>query len=314
MKNRNSIFVRFEKSRKLQVLFFLICMSVILITYFLGLHNIENIKTIKRKVSQDKNILYDIENIQNKGNDLLISGWVLRQESQNLKVTVILKNDLGQNYVLQTNLKEREEINTFYSENFDFGKTGFEFAISQNKLEKNSSYEIYLQLEYNLPTENNSNKIIKISSGYYLFNETLYRYQVEEYSVPKFIDSHMQQVIENGYLCIYDVEKDFSVYQYENSIYWIAGKDFSFNENGNTYLFCHFYYWNNEHLPESAKKYGFENKDFYFEDKEICFSSEELYRVSKIQLPEYMLKQLYMGVYDVDSAENILSYQFGVKR
>ena len=83
-------------------------------------------------------------------------------------------------------------------------------------------------------------------------------------------------------------------------MYWIAGKDFFFEEDGTTYIQFHLSTTRVDRLPEIRQENGhnWDNIGFIFEEKELKDEATELYRVAVHDIPlEYPITHFWTGYY-----------------
>lgn len=71
---------------------------------------------------------------------------------------------------------------------------------------------------------------------------------------PKVEDTDLASIVKSGTFKAYEPEYDVYVYQVNNRLYWLIGKDFDSN------LIYHLHTSEPENLPENRKQYGFDNR------------------------------------------------------
>lgn len=139
-----------------------------------------------------------------------------------------------------------------------------------------------------------------ITTHKYLFNYILHNYNPNDFEKPDMnINSKtLIDVFKNGNLCFYKKDIGLYLYQYNGKLYWVASRDFNFNENGLTYIIYHIFTSQYDKLPEDRINYK-DNLDFYFEDYEITEEDTTTYRVTVHDIPsEYAITYITTGVFD----------------
>ena len=109
----------------------------------------------------------------------------------------------------------------------------------------------------------------------------------------------LDEIVENGVLRVSRPDCHCWVYQKGWSLYWIADKDFAFEEDGTTYIQYQLYTTQTERLPEKrlAKGHLWDNIGGYFEKYELegDFGG---YRVMKRDIPTaYSVTSIVTGYY-----------------
>jgi len=315
---KESIFKRIENNVLLQVVIFVVSMAVIVGGY-VGLSGYAKKVGYEKgiqdaNVTTDYDVLVSMEEVIEENGVMTLSGWVMRLDSVNKDVYLVLKEvDGTEQVVLETELLEREEIEEYFKTGWEFGEVGFETKVKEKEIKKDTCYEAILYLNYETEQENAEGKSVvvaegkKIASGKYLYNGELYRYNPETFVEPQFEDAFMQEVVDNGEMYFYGVEEDMWIYEYQGSMYWIAGEKFGFDADGSTYIPYHTYTWEREKLAEKDQEYGYTNLDFRFEQEEFVLDGkDDFYRVAARELPvEYFVTMIRTGLYDYNEREQI---------
>ncbi len=79
---------------------------------------------------------------------------------------------------------------------------------------------------------------------------------VIDFPPPEVIGTDLEFIINGGILKLYNSDYDVYVYQVDDRLYWLIGKDFDAS------IIYHLYTEETEHLPEDRKQYGFDNRGF----------------------------------------------------
>jgi hypothetical protein len=89
------------------------------------------------------------------------------------------------------------------------------------------------------------------------------------------------------------------VYQYDGKLYWIATKDYTFDESGSTYIRYQLHTSQINKLPSESIQNKFDNLDFYFEQQEYKEENTVPYRVVIHDIPDdYIITYINTGAYD----------------
>ena len=311
-----SIFKKIENSFLLQVVFFVVSMVVIVGAYALMTGHAKKtgeFKTIKEtKVQEDYNILVSVEKAETMEGVLQLSGWAMRLDSVTKRVHLVLREVGGkEEFVLETKLSARKDVEEYFKQDSDFGRIGFNAEIEKKELKADTCYEIIVYLMYETMQENEEGLPIlvdlekKIAGGMYLYNGELVRYNPLTLELPKFEDTFMREVVDKGELYFYGAEEDAWIYEYQGTMYWIAGEKFAFNEAGRTYIPGHVYTTEFDKIPERMKDIRRFGYDFIFEEREMTLDkNDQSYRVAFRMLQgDCIITWMRTGLYDPESSE-----------
>ena len=109
----------------------------------------------------------------------------------------------------------------------------------------------------------------------------------------------MEEIVNKGYLRVYRPDRACYVYQYKGSLYWIADKEFAFEEDGTTYIQYHLWTTQIDKLPQKRlkNKWYWDNIGGNFEDYEIRDNFGK-YRVMRREIPlQYSITSIETGYY-----------------
>lgn len=320
-KKKKSFFKWLEEKKIRQVLFFVVSM-VVLVGVFVPTNLFFRWKSDKNVIENlelvtDYKIISEIENVEVENNKINISGWVLRQESKNVNVRVLLKaTDGSDSKLLYTNKMERNDIGNYFKETWDFGEIGFVTDVKKDEL-LDTCYEVLLVLDYEREIQREEGTIVKseckkFSTGEYLYNEKIYHYNPLVFSHPKINDERIAEVVEAGILHANLENGEMYIYQYENALYWIIPADYAYLKD-KIYIPYHIRTSDVEKLPEDRRESGLENKSFTFEKNEMEIE-DTAYRVAVNKLPdEYPATDVLTGIYDRENKEWIQKARFQVE-
>lgn len=109
----------------------------------------------------------------------------------------------------------------------------------------------------------------------------------------------LEDIIENGKLCVARVDQHCWVYQYDGYLYWIADDGFTFSPDGKTLIQYTLWTTQNEKLPQGGPdgSLSYEDRSDYFENHEITNKADcGRYRVCRRKLPtEYAITDIRTG-------------------
>lgn len=255
-------------------------------------------KILKCAVTEDNNVLSDITEVQESGNKLILSGWVIRLNTEKQEVNVVLSPvdaETEQDIILWTKQKDNPVVLNYlnYLKQEQTAGSGFLAEVKTEKLVEDVCYEVLLYVK----AEQKTQYTAKVSSKKYLYNGEIFPYNPLEFSAPEFADEQMKTVVEKGNLIGYTMEHGAWVYQYEGSLYWILDKNVGQNAEEDLYIFFHLQTPHTDLLPDWRKEYGFDNQDFSISAYELKLE-EEYYRVAVRNLQtEYSITYITTGHY-----------------
>ncbi len=288
-----------------QVTFFLMVMTFLFSVFFIWVDRIHFNKATEGEIVIDMEVTNNINALSVTGEHFLLSGWVFRQNSVNKNIQIALcTEDKGKEYLFDTTQREQENLEDYFLTDWNYGNTAFEVEIDAKKIKKDVCYEVVIILTYEplVDGEAHDLRTVNIATEKYIFNGQLYSYRVNQFIFPKFEDELMKRVVTAGDLCLYNAQESAYLYKYEDKLYWIAGENFTFNEQGKTYISYQIGTSLPERLATHRQEYGFENWDFYFEDREYSMKQDCGYRVAIMPMPEgYPITYYYTAIYDLEN-------------
>jgi len=298
---KKGFFRRMEQNRKIQTIFCIVSVVIVVLLYF-PLNIIVTQKAIiKREMSSDAQLYTDIIKINSKEGNISFYGQFLEKNLEVIDVAVVLKSQQDEEKVLKTILLSSEEVQQLAEQqDHDMVSNGMGFRASiKGEFLRDRSYEILINTIYKSDGEKVQKKV---STFRYFFNRDFYSYKPEELAIPKFSDKAMQEVVEKGNLLAYNQENGAWIYQFDDSLYWIFDTEKEWNRSEDLYVFLHIYAKDVMDLPEIRRQYGYDNQDFLLKSKEILVEGEEIqYRVAKANLlGEFPIAFISTGHYDSD--------------
>lgn len=305
-KKKEGFFKKIKKDSRLQVMFSMVSVAILLILYIpLSVYvknSVDNGKALKQDITKSDYVLTDVAGVKTVGEKYELFGWTICLGAEVQKATTILApiNDFesSDEIVLKTTLGEDSTVLGYleYLQDKSASGSGFIAEVEKEKLQKDTCYELLVYVEY----EHMERHSVKVSSKKYLYNGQVYTYNPLVFSAPVFTDEQMSQVVENGYLLGYATECGAWVYQHECNLYLIVDKRIEKNLDEYSYMVFHLNTSVQGLLPEERRQYGFDNKDFVFYTRELQFDNEIDYRVAVLDIPtNYPVTYITIGHYDV---------------
>ena len=207
-----------------QICFFVISMFIVFLFYSFSLVGIKKMKEKEAFAdcssvyadNTDYELSYRIESMELIEDKLEFSGWAFDLSSTNSNIQVALKDAENSEVILcKTKLVARDDIEQYYGSISSCGKVGFFSQIAQRKLHEEKCYEVLLGLEYEDST------VQRFSTGSYLYNGELYKYNPLKFTAPVVENEEFIEAIRRGEVCAYDLEKKMWIYKYNGSLYYI---------------------------------------------------------------------------------------------
>lgn len=298
--------MKLKGNRRIKILFCIISVALIWGIYAVTVKwvrwEVEKEKVFAANVKEGFNekVLSEINQVNKNGKMLYISGWIMKYNTRVMDVKMVLR-ETGEikEQVLKTSLEKNKGYETYLNylkSDGEYKNGGFTAKIEIEELKKDACYEVLLYFEYEKKRQDGStepvNQWVKVATGQYLYRDAVYRYNPTEFIRPEFADEQMQTVIESGVVLAYDNEKQVWLYLYEENLYWILSKEKNAVYGNKKVIFYH-----EERYFEERQKYDFDNKDFYFETREVPLDNNEKYEVAKISLVRgYPITRIQTGL------------------
>lgn len=298
----NNLLMKTKDNLRLQVLF-CVTLSAIIIVCFLILYNIiiKN-EVYKYTIIEDIKIINKIENIGTDSSNISLSGFafLLEMDSFDSSISLFLRNiNSGKEVWMDSKQSARPDVNSYFNCEYNFENSGFYADVKEDKLKIDECYEVLINLDY---YDINYKKIRKtVSTNRYILNGELYDYNPYEFDLPdiNIASNLLRKVFSDGKLCFYKKDEGMYVYQYEGKLYWVANKNFRFDESGLTYIPYHLYTSQITKLPTESIPHKYVNLDFYFEQQEYTEENTATYRVAVRDIPDdYAITYILTGVFD----------------
>ena len=181
----------------------------------------------------------------------------------------------------------RTDVNDYFLSEYDYTNVGFE---ASGNIIPDEEYEIMIRWPLS----------ITVSSGVFITGEDVHYVShvispSEELSLTEPELSY--DFVLNGTLLLYRPDFHLWIYQHKNALYWIADKEFQFEDNNETYIQLMIETTQVDKLPIYRQIYRNDNIGGFFEDYELTGDFGN-YRVMKRVLPtEYSITSVMTGYY-----------------
>lgn len=316
MKRIKSILKTVEKKMIWKIMTFVILEALVIMLGYAGDRKIRFTKSIEKVEGltevEDKNVLFNVEEVTLSKGKLGISGWVLRLNSLNTDISVVLRAlDESKEYILPAELVEREDIEEYFDAGWNFGASGFEANIKERKIDINTCYEVFICLSYKGEKKNEdgldevANRTKKIATGHFLYKGELFEYNPFEYVMPDVVSEEMKTVVQEGRVCVFDEDMGAWIYEHESKLYWIIDSAMLGNFEHKPEINLQIYTSNIERLPEDKKSLGRDYIGYLLSEKEMENKMENNYFIHSVLLPqEYPITYVVTGLYMNGEKEN----------
>ena len=305
-----------EKSKK-PILQVLICVGLLCLiwgTYIPIARSFEKKneepKILNLPVITDHTILTDVEDVKIKDGKVVLNGWGLRLNTKNSAIHLVLQpTDGSTGQVLSPRCTDREDICDYFAPDWEFGKVGFSANVKESALQKDICYEILLTISYEETVEFEGKEYgmerrRKITTGQYLYEGNLYRYNPKEFERPDITEPGLVQVMDEGILRAYNQKERLWVYQYDNQLYFLINSESGSLRESVIKIPVLRYTSRVDLLPEEHKKNGYERLGSYYEDEYYRKVGVLPWQVVVVDLPtEYPVMSVNTGLYDNELKE-----------
>ncbi len=302
MRKQKNLFFMLKESKVCQVAICIALMTIIMSVYVLTNEQIKTSKTMsslkKMESGYNYSVISKIENIEEKGNEIVISGNVIRNGVSVEKLFLILQSN-GREFFFETEFEVEKQRDKSIENKWEGQLYRFYVNIGNDELISENCYEILLGLRENIGGKDTGKiQVEKIHTNSFLYQNQIHTVDASKIVSPCFSDAWISTVIEDGRICAYNDRFPAWVYCYEGALYWIFSDEYC-RELEEMYIPLHISTFLNKDLPEYSRQDGFENKDFNFFSHEYEMSKAEKYRVACVELPkEYPITYVSTGIYD----------------
>ena len=234
---------------------------------------------------------FQIDDVSFDGGSVQISGFAFEYDRQATDFRIYLQSvETGRRYSLDTNCGiTRSDVNEYFQCAYDYSKSGFSAA--GTGINGAEEYEVFIEFArlWSSPA----------STGVYITGEKVNYVSQKSFVPPELEGTAIEEIIENGWLRVCRPDYSCYVYQYQGSLYWIAGEKFIFEEDGSTNVQYQLRTTQPGRLPAKRleNNYYWDNITGHFEKYEISGDFGQ-YRIMKRKLPtEYAIESITTGYY-----------------
>jgi len=151
-------------------------------------------------VSDYIRLINQIDDIKVIDNKIEISGFafMLNTDSEDTKIHIILKNVKdGDEIRAKVKQTTREDVDTYFSSDFNYKNSGFYATVKDNKLKENECYEIIVMLDYINRTVGENGKIVEenlkkaVTTNRFILNKELYNFNPDIFYINMNIQSEI---------------------------------------------------------------------------------------------------------------------------
>ena len=286
---RISFFKKMENSKKLQVLFFVVSMSVIVGAYLI-IASVMPRKDNRTFVEHQEDFSWvnQVEDVRIEGKKLVVDGWAFKlgADAQKNAFDIIIREVFTEEYFyMETSYTERADVNAYFQCEYDYTASGYRASLPVEKLDlKNGTYEILFQPRGSAGAYS--------AKAYYSGGELLYTTK-KQIQFPGLAGTSFEQIVKEGVLRAALPEQGLYVYQKD-------GEKYYFTEEGRTFVQCLVDTTQVSRLPQERLELEkeWDNISFVFEEKEITEAGTKNYRVAAIPLPtEYSVTKIQIGYF-----------------
>lgn len=302
MEKVRRFFRNFNEKRSYQIVFFIVSMCVILGGYFVLRMKVTEEVSHRYTVVEDKNVIKYIEDVSIEEDTLTVSGWCFYKDfnSNQNDVQIFLRNiDDEKDIVwLEVEMVQRDDINAYFDSEYDYSQVGFYAKTKTKRLNlQEKNYEIFVKLN----CKNDIKNVWTTSTHRYICSGIFTSFKPEEKQPQKTKSDIFNAIIDNGQLLMYNKSVDLYLYQYEKSLYWVAGEEYCFEKDGTTTIPYQLRTTRIDKLPAYRLENGWDwdSKGFVFEEKEIVLGQDVPYRVAMSDIPlTYPVIYFWTGNYE----------------
>lgn len=297
----NLFLSKFERKFILQIILCIVLCLIVIVWFYTANFIIEKRKFKEYKIVDDNKLINSIEDIHIENGKVFLSGYAFLLNKNSLNSTIslfLLSQKTGKEIWFNVEQVIRPDVDEYFKCDYDYQNSGFIAYQNLNKLANDEIYEVIINIDFK---ENKKMDRKTVSTKRYLLNNELYTYNPSEFDQPinNIKSKLLREVFSNGIVCLYDKDAGMYVYQYQGYLYWVATKDFKFDESGSTYIIYQLFTTQYDKLPDYRIKHKYDNLDFYFEQYEYFDEDTSPYRVAIYKIPtDYSIAYIYTGVYD----------------
>lgn len=293
MKNLKEAVVHVPK----QLRVFINCTIIVCLAVVLDYYVQDYIYKTRYEIKDDDfSHVFQIDSAEIVDNRFILKGWVFKldEDSGTDDFEIILydyNND--KDYYMKVEDTVRDDVNEYFLCEYDYSNVGFEAGLNLNKMDLDDiNYEVLIRP-----------KDVRVAyrTGTYISNGKIMFVKPESF-VPLDVEgTDLEKIVKNGMLRVYRPDVGMYVYQYRGMLYWIADRNYAFEDDGITWFELQMNTTQIERLPKLYIENGWYWNfiTFGFEYNEIYELETEEYRIAMRNIPdEHSITEMWTGVYD----------------
>ena len=280
------------KKKRLLIKKLSICIGLLLCTFFyykLGTNWLQQKAEVKEFDSMYP-YMYQIDSVESQKGKVCFEGWFFKlgESSEDKEYTIVLYDEKNsKKYFLKTEMYKRTEVDNYFSGEYDYSNCGFKASISEKILGDNVYEVLFAVGDSFIATKTNI---------FYSDNKIWYTnpYLFQNLDVA---GTDLENVVEQGMLRVYLPKQGMYIYQYNDKLYWIADRNFNFEEDGTTYIYYRVMPSEKEVMQKNYERTQelWEECSFYFEEMELSGKNTGRYRVAVKDMPQYPITLEWTG-------------------
>ena len=223
---------------------------------------------------------FDVDGVQVVNNTVTLNGTAVRYDHEDEKPEIILQStDTGKKIELKTT-SNRETSDYLGVDVNNFSASG--------EITNTSEYEVMIRWPWTMT----------LPTGAYIIGSDLHYYQEDALTEPGGTEA-LDEIVRNGTFRLYRPDYHCWVYQKDWSLYWIVDENFTFEEDGSTYIQYQLWTTQTDRLPQKRleNNWLWDNIGGCFEDYEVQGDFGDC-RVMRRDIPTaYPLTAIETGYY-----------------
>jgi len=305
--------------RKILRISLITALLLVLVVFFVIINEMitEHRRSTFIPISDGDEYAYQIEEVAIDKDELVIKGWFFELKKVKNLEREVETNEFGivlfdinskQEYELNKDNNtlvgskmyiqyyDRPDVNKYFDCEYDYTHCGFIARIDKSQVDLiNGEYLIVFK------PNTDGDKGIFYDSNAYLDKGSFSYINPQDKIDMDVINTDLENIVNKGTCLASYPQFSIYIYQYKWDLYWIAGPDYNFESDKNTYIEYHIYTTQYEYLPEERKLNGWywSNIGDDFEKNEITEEMEcGKYRVSRRSLPDaYSIVRIVTGYF-----------------